>query len=209
MNYQLAYRLGFHPWEDLAEHPPFADTLLELVARDENGSETPHGKALDLGTGSAVWGVRLAQRGWEVTGVDMVEKALRRARERVEEAGVDMRVVHGDVTALHESDVGTGYRLVLDTGTFHGLTDAQREAMGREVTTLAAPGATLLLDCFEPRQRGRYRAARAGATWRPPSRSGTSRTWTSRIPSPMRSRGCSSSTSASTGSGAADLSYPD
>lgn len=33
MNYRLAYSLGFHPWEDLAEHPPFADELLELVAR--------------------------------------------------------------------------------------------------------------------------------------------------------------------------------
>ena len=24
MNYRLAYAIGFHPWEDLAEHPPFA-----------------------------------------------------------------------------------------------------------------------------------------------------------------------------------------
>ena len=23
--YKLFYRLGFHPWEDLAEHPPFAE----------------------------------------------------------------------------------------------------------------------------------------------------------------------------------------
>ena len=39
MNYRLAYPLGFHPWEDLAEHPPFADQLLELVAREEDGSQ--------------------------------------------------------------------------------------------------------------------------------------------------------------------------
>jgi len=44
--------------------------------------------------------VQLAKRGWDVTGLDMVEKALRRARDRVEEAGVEMRLVHGDVTAL-------------------------------------------------------------------------------------------------------------
>ena len=25
MNYRLAYAIGFHPWEDLAEHPPYAD----------------------------------------------------------------------------------------------------------------------------------------------------------------------------------------
>lgn len=154
MNYRLAYAIGFHPWEDLVEHPPFADKLLELVAREENGHGPPHGRALDLGTGSGVWGVRLAQRGWEVTGIDIVDKALRRARERAAEAGVDMRLVRGDVTALREADVGDGFRLLLDTGTFHGLDDAQRRAMGREVTAVCADDATLLLDCFAPRRRG-------------------------------------------------------
>jgi SAM-dependent methyltransferase len=154
MNYELAYRMGFHPWEDLAEHPPFAAKLLELVAREEDGREPPFGPALDLGCGSAVWGVRLAQRGWQVTGVDIVEKALRRASERIAEAGVQMHLVHGDVTALRQADVGSAFRLVLDTGTFHGLTDAQRVAMGREVSGIAAPDATLLLDCFAPRRRG-------------------------------------------------------
>jgi flagellar assembly factor FliW len=38
VNYRLAYALGFHPWEDLADHEPFASTLLELVAREENGA---------------------------------------------------------------------------------------------------------------------------------------------------------------------------
>jgi SAM-dependent methyltransferase len=172
MNYELAYKIGFHPWEDLAEHPPFAGKLLELVAREEDGREPPYGPALDLGCGSAVWGVQLAKRGWNVTGVDIVEKALRRARERVEEAGVEMRLVCGDVTALRQGDVGSGFRLVLDTGTFHGLADAQRETMGQEVSAIAAPDATLLLDCFAPRQRGplprgasRADVERAFPTW--------------------------------------------
>jgi SAM-dependent methyltransferase len=154
VNYRLAYALGFHPWEELAEHPPFADKLMELVARDEDGYGPPYGSALDIGTGSAVWAVRLAERGWEVTGIDIVEKALRRARERLDEAGVEMRLVHGDVTALRDAGVGSGFRLLLDTGTFHGLTDTQREAMGREVSAVAAPDATLILDCFAPRRRG-------------------------------------------------------
>jgi hypothetical protein len=154
MNYQLAYAIGFHPWEDLREHPPFAEKLLELVAREEDGYGPPYGSALDLGTGSAVWGVELAKRGWDVTGIDIVEKALRRARERVDAAGVEMRLVSGDVTALREAGVGSGFRLLLDTGTFHGLTDAQRRAMGKEVTAVAAPDATLILDCFAPGHRG-------------------------------------------------------
>jgi hypothetical protein len=85
--------------------------------------------------------------------VDLVEKALRRARERVREAGVEMRLVHGDVTTLRESGVGTGYRLLLDTGTFHGLGDGEREAMGREVSAVAAPDATLLLIAWPRRRR--------------------------------------------------------
>lgn len=154
MNYRLAYGIGFHPWEGLAEHAPFARKLLELVTREENGSGPPYGSALDLGTGSAVWGVELAKRGWQVTGVDIVEKALRRARERIEAVGVEMRLVSGDVTALRGAGVGSGFRLVLDTGTFHGLTDPQRLAMGKEVSAVAAPDATLILDCFAPRRRG-------------------------------------------------------
>jgi SAM-dependent methyltransferase len=154
VNYRLAYSIGFHPWEDLADHPPYAGRLLELVAREEEEREPPYGRALDIGTGSAVWGVRLAKRGWEVTGVDIVEKALQRARGRAEREGVEIRVLSGDATALTASEVGSGFRLLLDTGTFHGLDDAEQHAMAREVTSVAAADATLILDCFAPRRRG-------------------------------------------------------
>jgi SAM-dependent methyltransferase len=151
--YKVSYRVGFHPWEDLAEHKPFADTLVGLFEREEQGQGPPYGKALDMGCGSATWGVRLAARGWQVTGVDNVPTAVARAQERIREAGVDMRVVLGDVTQLPGS-VGSGYDLVVDTGTFHGLTPAQRLDMGREVTRIATEEATVILDCFAPRRRG-------------------------------------------------------
>jgi SAM-dependent methyltransferase len=125
-----------------------------LLDREENGRQPPYGPALDVGTGSGIWGIELAQRGWQVTGVDFVGKALRRAHDRVREASVDMRLVQGDVTKLRATDVGTGFRLVLDTGTFHGLTAAEREAMGREVSAVAAPDATLLLIAWAPKRRG-------------------------------------------------------
>lgn len=152
--YEFFYRLGFHPWEDLAQHRPFADKLADLFAREEAGREPPYGPALDLGCGSGIWGVELATRGWQVTGVDMVEKAVERGRDRVREAGVEMRLVQGDVTDLQAADIGTNFRLVLDTGTFHGLTDEQRAAMGREVSKIAAADATVLLDVFAPGRRG-------------------------------------------------------
>ncbi len=154
MNYELAYAVGFHPWETAVENEAFIETITRLFEEEEAGREPPYGRALDVGTGSAIWGVELAKRGWEVTGVDLVEKALRRARERVADAGVEMELVHGDVTELRASGIDPGYRLVLDTGTYHGLNRDQREAMGREVDAVAGPDATVLLLAWEPKRRG-------------------------------------------------------
>jgi hypothetical protein len=89
-----------------------------------------------------------------VTGVDIVDKALRRARDRAEQAEVEVRLVRGDVTALRQADVGADFRLVLDTGTFHGLSDGARRTMALEVGAIAAPDATVVLDCFAPGRRG-------------------------------------------------------
>lgn len=159
MNYRLAYAIGFHPWEDAVTDQPFVNTFSELLDREEEGQEPPYGPALDLGTGSGIWGIELAKRGWQVTGVDVVGKALDRARRRVQAAGVEMRLVHGDVTDLRSTDVGAGFQLILDTGTFHGLTRAERAAMGREVSEVAAPDATLLLLVWPPRRRPLIRGA--------------------------------------------------
>jgi SAM-dependent methyltransferase len=127
---------------------------MSLVAREEDGREPPYGPALDVGTGSAVWGVELAKRGWQVTGIDIVPKALERARERAVEAGVELRLLHADVAALSESVVGANFRLALDTGTFHGLGGSQRDAMARGLSAVCTGDATVILDCFEPRRRG-------------------------------------------------------
>src|SRR5215218_8644755 len=136
--YRILYAIGFTPWEQMAD-PAIAKQIADLFAREEEGREAPYGTALDLGCGSGLWAVTLAQRGWQVTGVDFVPKALRRAGERARQAGVELRLVHGDVTKLGATAVGSGYPLLLDFGVFHDeLTDRQRTAMGREVTTVAA-----------------------------------------------------------------------
>ena len=154
MNYELAYAIGFHPWEEAEEQPQFTERISQLFAREESAGKPPYGPALDLGTGSGIWATQLAQRGWQVTGLDIVDRALRRARDRIQDAGVDMRLVEGDVTALRAAGIGSDFQLVLDTGTFHGLKGSQREAMGREVSAVAADDATVLMLGWAPRRRG-------------------------------------------------------
>jgi SAM-dependent methyltransferase len=159
--YKLLYAIGFTPWEQIADLPAVTGRASELFDREERGSEPPYGPVLDLGCGSGIWGVALAKRGWQVTGVDIVPKALRRARERAREAGVETRLVEGDVTKLRAAGVGSGYPFLLDFGLFHDeLSDEQRERMGREVSAVAAPGATLLMVAWAPRRRGTAAARR-------------------------------------------------
>lgn len=152
--YRMLYGVGFTPWEQIADQLGATERICALFAREEAGREPPYGPALDLGCGSGIWAVRLAQRGWQVTGVDAVPKALRRARDRAHDADVELRLVEGDVTKLRATGVGSGFPFLLDFGLFHDeLTDAQRAAMGREVTEIAAPGATLLMLAWARRRR--------------------------------------------------------
>ena len=153
--YKALYAVGFTPWEQIAELPNVNARFSALVEREEAGQDPPYGPVLDLGCGSGFWGVALAKRGWQVTGVDIVPKALRRARDRAREAGVEMQLVEGDVTKLRDSPVGSGFPFLLDLGLFHDeLSDEQRAQMGREVSAVAAPGATLLMVAWAPRRRG-------------------------------------------------------
>jgi SAM-dependent methyltransferase len=153
--YRFLYGIGYTPWEQIATLPAVTGQVSALFDREEQGHRPPFGPVLDLGCGSGIWAVRLAERGWRVIGVDLVPKALRRARRRARQAGVEIDLVRGDVTKLRATGIGSGFALLLDFGLFHDeLTDDQRAAMGREVTSVAAPGATLLVLAWARGRRG-------------------------------------------------------
>jgi len=151
--YKFQYLIGLTPWERMPSLP-IGEQAVSLLDGEESGREPPFGRALDLGCGSGFWSVRLAQRGWEVTGIDVVPKAVRMARERARGAGVAARFVEGSITALSATGIGSGFRLVLDFGVVHGLAAEQVRAVGREVTAAAGEDATLLMYAFSPGRRG-------------------------------------------------------
>lgn len=152
--YNILYRMGFTPWEEGLAQPSIAGQISALFDREEQGREPPYGRVLDLGCGSGIHAVTLAKRGWQVTGIDIVPEALDRARTRARQAGVDIRFIHGDVTALRDAGVGGDYRLILDFGTVHGMLETQRRAVGREVSAATTPDASLLMLAFAPGARG-------------------------------------------------------
>jgi len=151
--YKFQYLVGMTPWERMPSLP-IGNQAVALLGEEESGRQPPYGRTLDLGCGTGYWSVRLAQRGWDVTGVDIVPKAVRAARERARRAGVTVRFEEGSVTALTSAGLGSGFRLFLDFGVVHGLPPEQVRAVGREVSALAADDATLLMYAFSPARRG-------------------------------------------------------
>jgi SAM-dependent methyltransferase len=144
--YRLMYGLGFAPWErrNVAElwRPLF-----------EGPDALEPGRALDIGCGSGRDAVHLAGRGWQVTAVEFVDKALARAEQRAAEEGVEVRWVRGDVGELGRLGLEPGYSLIYDFGCIQGLSDSARRGAAAGLTALAAPGARLLLLAFKAGRR--------------------------------------------------------
>ena len=151
--YKFQYLVGMTPWERMPSLP-IGEQAVALLDREECGREPPYGRALDLGCGTGFWSVRLAQRGWKVTGIDIVPKAVRTARKRASGAGVEILFVEGSVTTLTAAGIGSEFHLILDFGVVHGLQPEHVRAVSREVTAVAAEDATLLMYAFSPGRRG-------------------------------------------------------
>ncbi len=149
--YRVLWGLGFTPWE---RRHAWAEQVSAMLDREEQERQPPYGAALDLGSGTGFWSVHLAERGWDVTGVEIVPKALHAARERAQKAGVEVRFLARSVAALRDAGVGSGFRLVLDFGTVHGLTPGEVKTVGREVSAVTTDDATLLMYAFSPGRKG-------------------------------------------------------
>ena len=79
-----------------------------------------------MGCGTGRDAVYLAKRGWEVTGVDGVDQALSKAKERARDEGVEVHWISGDVSELGRLGLPPGYALLYDFGCIHGLPDSAR-----------------------------------------------------------------------------------
>jgi SAM-dependent methyltransferase len=148
LSYRLMYLLGFTPWDrDLT--PAVLRGIIEGPAARRPG------RALEIGCGMGRHAISLAQRGWQVTGVDRVGRALRVARRRAAAHGVVVEFIEADITRLDGAELARRgpFDLLLDAGCFHSMADAERRRYGASIARLAAEDAELLMLAFSPRRR--------------------------------------------------------
>lgn len=133
-----AYREGDHleHWEA----PAVPGELAALVA---SGLAAPGATALDLGCGSGLEAVFLAQAGLAVIAVDSSAPALELAKERARAAAVeiDLRCASAFDLPVDAASVD----LVLDRGCLHGIDHEDRADYASEVDRVLRPGGLLLL----------------------------------------------------------------
>lgn len=134
-NLVARYQAGNVPWDDELPPPEIIDLAEKL---------TP-GRALDLGCGYGRSSIYLAQRGWQVDGVDFVPIAIAGAISRAERAGVADNVEFhmGRVTNL--DFLKDSYDLAIDVGCMHALDGDDLVRYRDGVQRLLKPGAQYIL----------------------------------------------------------------
>lgn len=108
-DWEAHYRNGHMPWDSGRPSAELQAVLAEF--------DVPRGRALELGCGTGTNAVWLAGQGFAVTAVDCSETALSLARQRADEAGVEVEWIAADV-----ANFGRGrpqYDLLFDRGCYH------------------------------------------------------------------------------------------
>ncbi len=104
-------------------------------------SDLPPGRALDLACGEAQNAVWLAERGWQVTGVDYSQVAIAKGRDRAAREGLEVELICADL--LEYSPPTDAFDLVIALF-LHLSTGERRRVLARAVAALA-PGGTFVL----------------------------------------------------------------
>ena len=107
-----------------ARETPWDTGIVDRELRDyiESGTLAPElavkpCRALELGCGTGINAVFLAECGFDVTAVDFAANAVEAARRRAESAGRNIEFLTGDVTNLTE--VAGPFSFVFDRGCYH------------------------------------------------------------------------------------------
>lgn len=141
------YRQGQTPWDS-------GRNCSELVRVLEEEIVAP-GHALDLGCGTGTNAIFLARMGFDVTGVDISQVAIDRAKEKAEAAGLSVLFMLANLPNVFLP--GKIYDFVFDRGCFHAIKNEDRPKYVEMLEKITREGSIYLMLCGnakEPRTPG-------------------------------------------------------
>jgi ubiquinone/menaquinone biosynthesis C-methylase UbiE len=156
----------FPDWNNLYSNqkvetmPWYNEQLDSDLEQELERRKVSKGRILDLGTGPATQAIQLAKRGLEVTGSDVSEAAINRAKDVYGHNNKDTKIsfILDDILNSKMEDKMFDY--VFDRGCFHVLPIEKRPVYVSEINRILDDKGILFLKCFstkEPRQEGPYK----------------------------------------------------
>ena len=142
---QMFYKRAKSP-KDLPWHRDAPDGfVLEAVE-----ARAKPGRALDLGCGSGVFSVWLAKKGYEVTGLDFIPRAIAMSRARADAEGVQVNWVNADLLTWTAPAPGE-FDVIVDSGCLHSLIGGDVCRYKEQLLRWLVPGGDYLLGHFGKR----------------------------------------------------------
>jgi len=132
---------GQAPWDIGKPQKPFLDVADRIT-----------GSLLDAGCGTGDTALYFAGRGCQVTGIDFIEEAIKRARRKSTDQGVPATFLVRDALTL--KDWPERFDNVIDSGLFHVFSDDDRRPYVEGLATVLKPGGRLFLMCFSDEEPG-------------------------------------------------------
>ena len=125
-------------------------------------------KTIDIGCGIGSYAIHLAERGFDVLGIDAAPSALLTAKQTAAEEGVSCRFKTADALSDPRS-LGETFDFAYDWHLLHHIYPEQRKRYAENVQALLNPGGKYLSVCFSEKDmqfggRGKYRKTRLGTT---------------------------------------------
>ena len=144
--FEKSYATGDTPWDS---GRPSAELVRVLDA-----GLLPGKTVLEIGCGTGTNAIELARRGYQVTAIDLVDLAVRRAKDKAQRAGVDIDFRVGDATRM---DLGGPFDVVFDRGVYHGIRARNLSGFRKMLKRVTRPGSrwlTLAGNAKEPTANG-------------------------------------------------------
>jgi SAM-dependent methyltransferase len=131
LSWNESYAAGQLPWDTGQPEP----LLVEFVTL---GGITP-GPTLEIGAGTGTNAIWMAERGFDVLGVDVSPLAVERANAKTEDRALRCRFATRDFLAAPPPD--GPFQFVFDRGCFHVFDEpCERQRFAAQVAAVLAPG---------------------------------------------------------------------
>jgi len=117
----------------------------ELVNLIKMGGIKPC-KVLDVGCGEGFYSIYLASKGFNATGIDISEKAIKTAKENAEKQNMEIKFIPLDVDNLNK--INDKFDFIFEWAILHHIIPKQRQKYLENIKKILSKGGKYLSVCF-------------------------------------------------------------